>query len=254
MLQSMPVKDAKETGRHPFTLADVDADLLERCFDYHHKAQRYGRKLRTSREKEFDSLMTPASEADEEEASTVLTVLFCFLVRENFRREKEMQDAKGEDLNLVREVKESDSKQNRRNSLPGEKGKQEDKEKEKKESDEAKTLKHVRRELKGLDRAIEKASEKENDSQVVKTALLQEAAQANWLRIQEVPWSPSEGVEEERVIRNFGFIFMAYRPGCWWFELLEMARKLVMVSAGTPRALDSVLSLSSEIIVFTDMQ
>jgi hypothetical protein len=255
MLQSVPVEGDKETGRHPFSLADVDVDLLKRGFDNHRKAQRYGQKLRTSREKEFNSLMTPASEADEEEASAVLTMLFCFLVRENFRREKEMQDAMGENLDLVREVRDSklrDSKQKEDKNKDDEK--KEDKKKEAKESDEEKILKHVRRELRCLDRALEKASKKGNDSQVVKTALLQEAAQASWLRIQEAPWSTSEGVEEERAIRNFGFIFMAYRPSCWWFELFEMARKLIMVSAGIPRALDSVMSLSSEIFGFTDMQ
>jgi len=66
-------------------------------------------------------------------------------------------------------------------------------------------------------------------------ALVQEAEKVNWLRMQEAPWKSVIGSEdeEEKAIRNFGFIFTAYRPSCWWFELFEMTRKFMMVGAGT---------------------
>jgi hypothetical protein len=64
-------------------------------------------------------------------------------------------------------------------------------------------------------------------------------------------WSNHVGSEEEEdddkdpspeqiIVSRFGFLFIAYRVDCWWFEGVEMARKLLMTSVlvfikpGTP--------------------
>jgi len=49
-----------------------------------------------------------------------------------------------------------------------------------------------------------------------------------------------EPLQDEKIVNRFGFIFVAYRIDLWWFEGVEMFRKLLMTSvlvfvkAGTP--------------------
>jgi hypothetical protein len=50
---------------------------------------------------------------------------------------------------------------------------------------------------------------------------------------------------EQIIVSRFGFLFIAYRVDCWWFEGVEMARKLLMTSVlvfirpGTPGQLSA---------------
>jgi len=43
-------------------------------------------------------------------------------------------------------------------------------------------------------------------------------------------WNGEFGEEEARAMRRAGFLFELYEVECWWFELFEMFRKLVMTS------------------------
>ena len=44
-------------------------------------------------------------------------------------------------------------------------------------------------------------------------------------------WDGSLGPEEERVIERLGFLINAYTVQCWWWELVEMGRKLILTVA-----------------------
>lgn len=53
------------------------------------------------------------------------------------------------------------------------------------------------------------------------------------LSIDPIRWDGVSSLER-RAINHLGFLFLSYRPRAWWFELLEMGRKLVMVSGSAP--------------------
>ena len=44
-------------------------------------------------------------------------------------------------------------------------------------------------------------------------------------------WDGSLGPEEEKVINRLGFLLNAYTVQAWWWELIEMARKLILTVA-----------------------
>jgi hypothetical protein len=181
-----------------FSLAQVDEVTLKEAIEQHREVHEYGQYLREAmRIGKGATLKYPCQAAAE--------LLLCFLVRERFQRtDKKETKAADEVHELMNE---------------GARG-VEDSEEE---------MEYVREEFERLRKASRggKVGGPDHD------ALLKEAARASWLHIQETPWKSVEGSEdeEEKAIRNFGFIFTAYRPSCWWFELFEMLRKFMMVSA-----------------------
>ena len=44
-------------------------------------------------------------------------------------------------------------------------------------------------------------------------------------------WDGSLGPEEEQVINRLGFLLNAYTVQAWWWELVEMLRKLILTVA-----------------------
>lgn len=185
-----------------FRLADVDEVTLRGAIEQHREVHEYGQYLREAmRLGKGATLKYPGKVAAE--------LLLCFLVREMFQRtgKKEIEAAGGVDkpdegMNEgTRDVEDSEEE-----------------------------MEYVRKEFEQL----RKASGKGGGDGFARNALLQEAAKASsWLQIQETPWKSVKGSEdeEEKAIRNFGFIFTTYRPSCWWFELFEMTRKFMMVGA-----------------------
>ena len=202
MLKCVPVEGDKETGRYPLRLVDggVDEDMLkdtlERAFDLHKKAQQYGQKLR-----KVGLVNTEESWTTEDDEAC--TLLFCFLVRENSRRDKEMQGA----LWSFAKSKKSQSEMSK-TAL------------DETCDDDEEMQSQMRKKFDLLSKSLS-----------TKKALLREAASTSWLEIHEIPWVSSDGSAEDKAIRQFRFLFMAYRPSCWWFELFEMMRKLMMVGA-----------------------
>jgi hypothetical protein len=184
-----------------FRLADVDEVTLAAAIEQHREVYVYGLYLReVIRIGKGATLKYPGKVAAE--------LLLCFLMRERFQRtgKKEVEAAGGVDK----------SDQGLKESTRG----VEDGEEE---------MEYVRKEFERL----RKASGGRGGDGLARNALLEEAANASWLRVQETPWKSVKGSddEEDKAIRNFGFIFTAYRPSCWWFELFEMVRKLMMVGA-----------------------
>jgi hypothetical protein len=58
--------------------------------------------------------------------------------------------------------------------------------------------------------------------------------QQRCLTVQDVAWDLRADCEDEveRVaVQRLGFLFVAYKPRIWWFEIFEMIRKLIMASA-----------------------
>ena len=50
--------------------------------------------------------------------------------------------------------------------------------------------------------------------------------------VKEPQWNLSgdfDSEEEKMAVERLGFLFLAYRPSVWWFEIVEMLRKLMMV-------------------------
>jgi hypothetical protein len=180
------------------SLADVDQATLQRAIDQHREVHDYGQYLRKAmRLGKGSTLKYPSRGAAE--------VLLCFLVRKKYQLEREEEEA-------AVEVKQPEEGINAENVG----------------DDEVKEMEYVREEF-------EKMGEISGDDVAV-DALLKEAANASRLRIEEMPWRSTKGSEDEedKAIRNFGFIFTAYRPSCWWFELFEMVRKLMMVGSIMP--------------------
>ena len=176
------------------SIATVDEVTLQRAIDQHREVHDYGQYLREAmRHGKGSAFKYPRRGAAE--------VLLCFLVRRKYQLEKEEKAALG--------VEQPDE-----GIDTGDAG-----------DDESKEMEYVREEF-------ERMGEISSDDVAV-DALLQEAAKARRLKIEEMPWKSTKDSEddEEKAIRNFGFIFTAYRPSCWWFELFEMVRKLMMVGA-----------------------
>jgi hypothetical protein len=179
------------------SLANVDEATLQRVIDQHREVHDYGQYLREAmRHGKGSTLKYPSRAAAE--------VLLCFLVRKKYQLEREEEAA------VV--VEQPDEGINAVNSG----------------DNERKEMEYVREEF-------EKMGEISGDDVAV-DALLKEAAKASRLRVEEMPWKSTKGSEDEedKAIRNFGFIFTAYRPSCWWFELFEMVRKLMMVGSIMP--------------------
>jgi len=184
-----------------FRLADVDEVALKEAIDQHRDVHEYGKYLReVMRIGKGATLKYPANVAAE--------LLLCFLVRERFQRtrKKENEAAGG----LEKPIKVVNVGTHDVVNMDDE-------------------MEYVRKEFERLRKIWGTGKGEDLDH----NALLQEAARASWLHIQETPWKSVKGSEdeEEKAIRNFGFIFTAYRPSCWWFELFEMMRKLMMVGA-----------------------
>jgi hypothetical protein len=180
-----------------FSLANVNDAILQRAVDQHRDVHDYGQYLREAmRHGKGSTLKYPSKGAAE--------VLLCFLVRKKFQLEEEEEEEEETGVEVGHAADEAISAEK-----PG--------------SRDYKEMEYVHEELKKL-------GEISGDDAVI-DALLQEAAKARRLRIEEMPWKSTKGSEDEedKAMRNFGFIFMAYRPSCWWFELFEMVRKLMMV-------------------------
>jgi hypothetical protein len=56
--------------------------------------------------------------------------------------------------------------------------------------------------------------------------------QAGYLVSNALHWNLTgafDNEEERMAVERLGFLFLAYRPSMWWFEIAEMLRKLMMV-------------------------
>lgn len=184
-----------------FSLANVNDATLQRAVDRHRDVHDYGQYLRDAMRHGKGSTFKYPSRGTAE-------LLLCFLVCKRFQLEEEEEEEEIA-VQVGHAADEAISAEK-----PG--------------GRDCKEMEYVHEELKKL-------GEISGDDALV-DALLQEAAKARRLRIDEMPWKSTKGSEDEedKAIRNFGFIFMAYRPRCWWFELFEMVRKLMMVSARIP--------------------
>jgi hypothetical protein len=52
------------------------------------------------------------------------------------------------------------------------------------------------------------------------------------LSLQEASWDASKSASqlERKIVLRLGFLFQSYRPGVWYFEVVEIIRKLIMAS------------------------
>eukprot|EP00961_Rhodomonas_salina_P159625 2149958-Rhodomonas_salina.1 len=46
--------------------------------------------------------------------------------------------------------------------------------------------------------------------------------------VQNIKWDGKSALER-KAIEDLGFLFLTYKPRCWWYELFELMRKLVIV-------------------------
>jgi hypothetical protein len=55
---------------------------------------------------------------------------------------------------------------------------------------------------------------------------------AKLLSLKQPSWNAAEPVEEseKKIVERLGFLFQSYKPEVWYFEIIEMIRKLVMAS------------------------